>query len=139
MKNFLSRRNDNDWGFNFFDDAFDNFFAPTLFTGHNVFMRTDVKQTDDGFLLAIDMPGFDTKDINLTLSDGYLTVSASTEQSDSDKYIKRERVTSCKRSFYVGDAVTEEDIKAKYDGGVLQLTVPKKEKQIPQKKTIQID
>ncbi len=139
MKNFLSRRNDDNWGLNFFDDAFDNFFTPMFFTGHNNYMRTDIKQTDDGYQLAVDMPGFDKKDISLTLDNGYLTVSAKTEQSEQDKYLKRERICNCKRTFYVGDAITEEDIKAKYDGGVLHLTVPKKEKQLPQKKTIQID
>ncbi|MBR4223444.1 MAG: Hsp20/alpha crystallin family protein [Oscillospiraceae bacterium] len=96
-------------------------------------MKTDVKEHDDSFEAEIDLPGFSKDQIALDLKDGYLTVSAQkghgTEDKDKEgKIIRRERWSgSMKRSFYVGDDITEEDIKAKYTDGVLSITVPKKE------------
>ncbi|MBR5900320.1 MAG: Hsp20 family protein [Clostridia bacterium] len=141
MKGFLSRLNDNDWGYNFFDDTFGDFFKPVVFAGNNGYMRTDVKQADGGVELSVDLPGFDKKDINLTLDGGYLKVSAKSEEKEEGKsdYVFRERVRSCSRSFYVGDAVKEEDVKAKYDKGILTIFVPKKDKQIEEKKNIFIE
>ncbi len=139
MKNYLSRRNDG-FGFDLFDKAFEDFFKPTFFGGMSGGMKTDLRETEKGYELSIDMPGFDKSDINLTLENGYLTVNARREEKEEDKeYIRRERSYSCSRSYYVGDAVTEEDIKAKYLNGTLELTVPKKEKIIPEKKHINID
>ena len=140
MRHYLSRRN-NDFGFNFFDDMFENFFTPTVFTKKDYGMKTDVKETDAGFELAVDLPGFDKKDIVLSLDNGYLTVEAKREEKEEDQksYLRRERSYSLKRSYFVGEAVTEEDIKAKYLNGTLTLSVPKKEiKELP-KKNIEID
>ena len=139
MRNYLSRRN-NDFGFNFFDDVFENFFTPTVFTKKDYAMKTDVKETETGYELQVDLPGFDKKDIALSLDNGYLTIEAKREEKEeSDNYLRRERSFSYKRSYYVGEAVTEEDIKAKYLNGTLTVDVPKKDvKELP-KKNIQID
>ncbi len=137
MRNFLSRRNDN-YGMSIFD-AFDDFFKPTFFTGNNYKMRTDIKETESGYEMKIDMPDFDKKDISLTLDNGYLTVEAKKDEKDEDKYIHRERSYSCSRSYYVGDKISEEDIKAKYENGTLCLSVPKNDVKQIEKKNIQID
>lgn len=138
MRNFLTNRR-NDSGFDFFDRAFDDFFKPVFYTRSDN-MRTDIKETDKEFELSVDLPGFDKNDINLSLDNGYLTIEAKREEKEEkDNYLRRERSFSCSRSYYVGDAVTEEDIKAKYNNGTLNLIVPKKEKQIPPKKFIQIE
>ena len=140
MKNYLSRRN-NDLGFGFFDEVFDDFFKPTFFGAKQSAMKTDIKELENGFDIAIDMPGFDKKDIELSLENGYLRVEAKREenQNDEDNFVRRERSYSCARTYYVGDAIKEEDIKAKYNNGTLELFVPKKQKELPQKKNIQID
>ena len=139
MRNYLSRKNDG-LGFRFFDDAFDDFFKPVFYGVKERTMQTDLKETQDGYQLKIDMPGFEKSDISLTLDNGYLTVEAKREEKDDDKdYIRRERSFTCKRSYYVGEAVTEEDIKAKYNNGTLQLNFPKKEKQELPKKNIEIE
>ena len=96
-------------------------------------MSTDVKETDKGYDVDIDMPGFKKEDINLELSKGYLTVSAQRNSSHEDKgkdgkWLRRERyVGSVSRSFYVGDDVKESDIHAQYKNGMLCLQVPKAE------------
>ena len=138
MRNFLTKRtNDNPWAFNFFDD-FEDFFKP-VFVNRNYHMSTDIKENDKEYELSIDMPGYDKKDITLTLDKGYLTISAKRDENQEDGYIKRERSLSCSRSFFVGDNVTEEDVKAKYLNGTLSLTVPKKEKKEISAKNIVIE
>ncbi len=133
MRNYLTNRNLST--FDIFDDIFDNFFKPVSFSNKVASMRADVKESEKEYELSVDLPGFDKKDINLTLDNGYLTISAKTEQKEDDEksnYIRRERVCSYQRSFYVGDVVTEEDVKAKYNNGTLVLTVPKLErKELP--------
>ena len=138
MKNFLIGKNNySPWGFNFFDDL-DDFFKP-LITRQNV-ANTDIKETETGYELSLDMPGFEKKDITLTLNKGYLTVSANREDNEEEKgYIVRERKQSVKRSFFVGDNITEEDVKAKYLNGTLILSVPKKQAKEIVSKTIEID
>ena len=139
MKNYLTRAGSNDWGWGLFDKMFDDFFKPTFYR-ESASMRTDVKETENGYELSVDMPGFEKQDINLTLNDGYLTVEAKREEKqESDNYIRRERSCSYSRSYYVGDAVTEEDVKAKYDKGILTLSVPKKDKKEIPAKTIEIE
>lgn len=140
MKNFLTRKNQNeDFGFNFFDDAFDSFFSPVFYAPQHREMKTDIKETDNAYELSVDLPGYDKNEINLSLNNGYLTVEATREEKSEEKYLKRERSFTCKRSYYVGEGVTEEDVKAKYDKGILSLTVQKPQnKQLPNK-TIQID
>jgi len=109
-------------------------------------MKTDVREHDDGFEVDIDLPGFKKDEINLSLENGYLSVSAAKaldkdEKDKKGKMIRQERyLGSMRRSFYVGDAVTEEEIKAKFEDGVLKLSVPKKDAaKIPEKKTIAIE
>ena len=99
----------------------------------NGLMQTDVAETDEGYNVTIDLPGFKKEDVKGELKDGYLIVSASTNRSNDEKdsagkYIRRERYSgSCSRSFYVGEAVELEDIKAKFEDGTLRLTIPKKD------------
>ncbi|MCR5278118.1 MAG: Hsp20/alpha crystallin family protein, partial [Lachnospiraceae bacterium] len=110
-------------------------------------MKTDVKESDGGYDLEIELPGYKKEDLQLELKDGYLNVVATTKQNtdDQDKnghYIRRERyIGTSSRSFYVGDEVTENDIKAKFEDGVLNIYVPKKEEQpkVPESKYISIE
>ena len=109
-------------------------------------MKTDVKEHETGYEVDIDLPGFKKDELNLDLTDGYLTISASKgldkdEEDKKGKYIRKERYAgSMSRSFYVGDGITEDDIKAKYENGILKLSIPKKEaKAVEQKKHIAIE
>ena len=110
-------------------------------------MKTDVRETDSGYEVDIDLPGFKKDEINAQLDNGYLTISASKgldkeEKNKEGKYIRKERYEgSCNRSFYVGDAITQDDIKAKFEDGVLKISVPKKEAkpQVEEKKFIAIE
>ncbi len=96
-------------------------------------MKTDIRDTDHSYELDIDMPGFKKDDIKAELKDGYLTIEAQTSQDQDEKdekgrYIRRERYSgTCRRSYYVGKEVTKDDIKARFDNGILRLTVPKME------------
>ena len=95
-------------------------------------MKTDVRETDSGYEVDIDLPGFKKDVINIQLDNGYLSISAAKgldkdEQDKEGKYIRKERYAgSMSRSFYVGNAITQDDIKAKYESGILRLSVPKK-------------
>ncbi|MDN0044151.1 Hsp20/alpha crystallin family protein [Mediterraneibacter glycyrrhizinilyticus] len=109
-------------------------------------MKTDIKEHDGGYELDIDLPGFKKDEITIDLDNGYLTISAAKgldkdEQDKKGKYIRRERYAGAvQRSFYVGDAVTEEDVKAKFEDGILRLNIPKKDaKAVETKKTIAIE
>ena len=109
-------------------------------------MKTDVKETEKGYEVAVDLPGFKKDEINAKLEDGYLTISAAKgldkdEKDKKGKYIRKERYAgSMSRSFYVGEGVTEDDIKAKYEDGILRLVVPKKDaKAVENKKYIAIE
>ena len=142
------------FGENLFDDFMDDNFERNFFGSRNPLygkhsknlMKTDVKETDNGYELDIDLPGFKKDEITAHLEDGYLTVSAAkgVDKDEKDKegrYIRRERYSgSMTRSFYVGNAVTEQDIKAKYEDGILSLSIPKKDpKAIEAKKYIAIE
>ena len=109
-------------------------------------MKTDVHEHEDGYDVEIDLPGFKKDEIALHLENGYLTVSAEKgldkdEKDKRGKMIRQERYSgSMQRSFYVGDAVTEEDIHAKFENGVLTLNVPKKDAhKLPERKVIMIE
>ena len=108
-------------------------------------MKTDVKEHEDRYEVDIDLPGFKKEEIQLSLEGGYLTVSAAKgiekEEEKKGKLIRQERYAgSLQRSFYVGEAVEETDIGAKFENGVLSLQIPKKaEKKLPEKKTIMIE
>ena len=109
-------------------------------------MKTDIREHDAGYELDIDLPGFKKDEIKVELENGYLTISATKgadndEQDKKGKYIRRERYAgTMQRSFYVGDDVTQEDIKAKFENGILRLSIPKKDaKAVETKKTIAIE
>ncbi len=106
-------------------------------------MKTDVKELDENYEISVDLPGFSKDDIKVDLNNGYLTISTekSLSKEDKGKMLRQERyVGTMQRSFYVGDSITEEDIKAKYENGVLTLTIPKKEaRKVPEKKQILIE
>ena len=111
-------------------------------------MKTDVKETDTGYELEMDLPGFKKDEVKVSLEDGYLTISAAKgfDQDEKDektgKYIRQERYAgACQRSFYVGEDVTQEDIKGKFKHGILSLTIPKKEAKpaVEEKKYIAIE
>ena len=142
----------------FNDNLFDDFFEFPFFDdraerklyGHNAknIMKTDIKEHKDGYELEIDLPGFHKDEIQAELKDGYLTISAAKQlnqdekEKESGKYIRRERYSgSCQRSFYVGDEITQEDIKAEFKHGILKLFVPKKEakQEVEQRKFVSIE
>ena len=150
MRDMIERMND--WNL---EDVFDSLFEPAMFERKMkpMHIKTDVKEDENGYELDIDLPGFDKKEINVTLKNGYLTVSAKKEDKVESKheencecekhhekcectpenncgckpnsYIRKERSYFASRSYYVGDKVKEEEIKAKYDKGVLNLYIPK--------------
>lgn len=99
----------------------------------NGLMQTDITEKDDSYEVTMNLPGFKKEDVRGELKDGYLVVSATTNTSNDEKdsegrYIRRERYSgSCSRSFYVGEDITQEDIKAKFEDGTLKLSIPKKE------------
>ena len=134
----VPRRNSN--GLDIFDDVFaDPFFSEK----ENRIMRTDLKEKEGKYYLEIDIPGFDKEDIKIELQDGYLTISAEKDDEKEEKhvkYLKRERFSGmCSRSYYVGDNVKEEDIKANFKNGILTVEFPKEqEKKIEEKKYIPI-
>lgn len=126
------------FGENLFDDFFNEVTRPsrslmTYSTPMNSVMRTDIKELDNGFELDIDLPGYKKEDVQAELKDGYLTINASTKKENDEKdkngkYIRRERYAgTCSRSFFVGEEITQEDIKAKFEDGTLKISVPKKE------------
>jgi HSP20 family molecular chaperone IbpA len=123
----------NDW-FDDFMDGFPTELTRTAGARDNSLMKTDVKENADTFVIDMDLPGFNKEDVKAQVKDGYLVIeavkNADKEDKDEDgKYIRRERFYgTCKRSFYVGEQVTEEDIKAKFENGVLTLTIPKEAK-----------
>lgn len=139
------------FGENLFNDDWMDFGFPevdkTLYGKHaNNVMKTDVKETDTGYEVDIDLPGFKKDEINAQLDNGYLTISAAKgldkdEKDKKGKYIRKERYAGAmSRSFYVGEGITQEDIKAKYEDGILRLSVPKKEaKAVENKKYIAIE
>ena len=139
------------FGENLFNDDWMDFGFPevdkALYGKHaNNVMKTDVKETDTGYEVDIDLPGFKKDEINAQLDNGYLTISATKgldkdEKDKKGKYIRKERYAGAmSRSFYVGEGVTQEDIKAKYEDGILRLSVPKKEaKAVENKKYIAIE
>ena len=110
-------------------------------------MKTDIKEMENGYEVTMNLPGVKKEDVKAELKDGCLTISASSnsnkdEKDEEGRYIRRERYSgSCSRSFYVGDAVTEADIKAKFENGTLTMMIPKKEVQpaVENKKYIAIE
>ncbi len=130
------------FGRNMLDDLFE-----MPFSNRHDMMSTDVKETNDGYEVIMNLPGFSKEDVKGELKDGYLIVSASASKSNDEKdedgkYICRERYSgSCSRSFYVGEEIKQEDIKAKFENGILHLQIPKKqpERIVEQNKYIAIE
>ena len=126
------------FGESLFDRFFDDSLEKEFFGTHNPLygkhaknlMKTDVKDVNDHYEVAVDLPGFQKDEVNVELENGYLTISAAkgldkNQKDDEGHYIRQERYSgSCSRSFYVGD-IQPEDIHAKYEDGILKLTLPK--------------
>lgn len=142
------------FGENLFDDLFrDDFSMFPAWSGRDPLygkhakhmMKTDVRETEDTYEVDMDLPGFKKDEINVDLKNGYLTVSAAKgldkdEKDKNGKYIRQERYTGAmSRSFYVGD-VAPEDVKAKFEDGILQISLPKAEKKaLPKPTTVCIE
>ena len=133
------RRND----FDLFEDMFrDPFFTES----ESRTMKTDIREKGDKYLIDIDLPGYDKENIKISVEDGYLTVQATIDSNDEEKekgkFVRRERyMGTCSRSFYVGEDVKSEDIKASFKKGILTLEIPKIEenKKLPEKKYVEIE
>ena len=141
------------FGENLFDDFFSDPFEMMVPTRNALYgkhgknlMKTDVRETENSYELDIDLPGFKKDEVNVELKDGYLTISAAKgldkdQEDKKGKYIRQERYAgSCSRSFYIGEDVPAEDISAKYEDGILRLSVPKADqKELPKTSTIAIE
>ena len=142
------------FGENLFDDWMDFPFEKDFFGTKNPLygkheknlMKTDVRETKDGYEVDVDLPGFKKDNISAQLQDGYLTISASKgldkdEQEKDGTYIRKERYSgSMSRSFYVGEGVTQDDVHAKFEDGILRLSLPKKDvKSLPKENFIAIE
>ena len=136
----------------FKDNFIDDFFNDSMFSLPNskgssipMMMHTDVKETENSFELGIELPGYSKENIQAELKDGYLTINAERTENKDEKeegrYIRKERYTGhCSRTFYVGEDIAEDDIKAKFENGVLTLNIPKevKKPEVEEKKLIAI-
>ena len=141
------------FGENLLDEFFDEPWEKSLFGARNPLygkhaknlMKTDVKETGDHYEVDIDLPGFQKDEISVELQNGYLTIQAAKgldrDQKDQEgRYIRQERCTgSCARSFYVGENLKPTDVAAKFENGILELKLPKADKQIPEKPTTLIE
>ena len=141
------------FGENLFDELFDDAFRPmwdmdrALYGKHaRAVMKTDVRETESGYELDIDLPGFKKDEVKLDLKDGYLTISAAKgldrdEKDKQGRYIRQERYAGqCSRSFYVGDSIQPADVHAKFEDGILKLTLPKAaQEKLPEHNTIAIE
>ena len=141
------------FGENLFDDFFDDdFFRMPAWTGRDPLygkrgknlMKTDVRETDTSYELDVDLPGFKKDEISIELKDGCLNISAAKgldkEESDkAGKYIRQERYAgSCSRSFYVGTDIDPTQVTAKFENGILCISVPKASRQLPSRSTVEI-
>ena len=136
---------DDMFGFDF-DREFDRMMRPLYGKHAQNMMKTDVRETDNSYELDIDLPGFKKDEIKVELDNGYLSISAAKgldkdEEKKDGKYIRRERYAgSMNRTFYVGSQLTQQDIQAKFEDGILKISVPKKDvQQIEQNKYIAIE
>ena len=104
-------------------------------------MRTDIKETDENYVLEIEMPGFKKEDLSVSLDDGYLTVSGKKHalKDEKTKYLRKEISETFQRSYYVGTEVQEENVKAKYEDGILCLSVPKSKPKEIKNRSINIE
>ncbi len=137
---------DDMFDFDDFDKEFNRMMRPLYGKHAQNMMKTDVRETDNSYELDIDLPGFKKDEIIVQLDNGYLSISASKgldkdEENKNGKYIRRERYAGAmNRTFYVGDNLTQQDIQAKFEDGILKISVPKKDvQQIEQNKYIAIE
>ena len=141
------------FGENLFDDFFSDPFGMMVPQGRDPLygkhaknlMKTDVRETESTYELDVDLPGFTKDEVNVELKNGYLTIQAAKgldkDQTDKKgKYIRQERCAgACSRTFYVGDGVEPEDVTAKFENGILQLSIPKEaKKQLPKNTSVTI-
>ena len=137
MKNMIIRNSNNNPE-SLFQNFYDSFFSPLFYEDNKSQMRTDIKETEDQYIMDIELPGFGKENLSIDYNGGYVTVKASKEEKEkSDNYVVRERSVNCSRSYYVG-YIDPEQIKASYKDGVLTLDVPK-ENAMKNKKGIQIN
>lgn len=129
-----------------FDILEDIFKDPIFNVDESKIMKTDIKEHENNYSIVVDLPGYNKEDIKVSVEDGYLTIHATmnseNEEKEKGKFVRRERYFGeCSRSFYVGDDITTEDIKASYKNGSLKLEVPKKEvrKETPEKTYVEIE
>lgn len=137
---------DDMFDFDDFDKEFNRMMRPLYGKHAQNMMKTDVRETDNSYELDIDLPGFKKDEITVQLDNGYLSISASKgldkdEEKKDGKYIRRERYAGAmNRTFYVGSQLTQQDIQAKFEDGILKISVPKKDvQQIEQNKYIAIE
>ena len=137
---------DDMFDFDDFDKEFNRMMRPLYGKHAQNMMKTDVRETDNSYELDIDLPGFKKDEIKVELDNGYLSISAAKgldkdEEEKDGKYIRRERYAGAmNRTFYVGDNLTQQDIQAKFEDGILKISVPKKDvQQIEQNKYIAIE
>lgn len=109
----------------------DDFFRDDFFKGEkNQLMKTDIRESENGFTLDVDLPGYKKEDIKVDVTNGYLTIHAKTSneknEEEKGKFVRRERfMGECSRSFYVGEDIEQDDIKASFKNGILSLDIPK--------------
>lgn len=140
------------FGENLFDDFFEDFARPVRRMRRDqnqtaALMRTDVKENESGYEIHIELPGYKKEEVKAELKDGTLTITAATDsekekKDENGRFIRKERYSgACSRSFYVGDAIEQTDIRAKFEDGILKLFVPKKEEKptVEEKKYITIE
>lgn len=127
MKYTVSRNND------LFDDIFDNMFRTPTYTS-NAVMKTDVHEKDGKYILDVEIPGYKKEDVKISLFNGTLTISAEHNETNEEKdakgrVLRQERYSgTCTRSFYVGDAIKDTDVKASFDNGILKIEIPTEQK-----------
>ena len=113
-------------------DLFDDIFGGNfLIKVDNNMMRTDIRESENDYLIDVDLPGYDKDNIKVDVTNGYLNINAKVSSEDDDKehgkYVRRERYYGeCSRSFYIGDDIKTEDVKASFKNGILTLNIPKK-------------
>ncbi|MCI8312791.1 MAG: Hsp20/alpha crystallin family protein [Lachnospiraceae bacterium] len=139
------------FGRNFMDDFFEDFANSSFYRSNRIgsipAMKADVQELEGSYQIDLELPGFQKDDLHAELKDGYLTIKATRQGKEEEKdnkgrYIRQERYSGhYQRSFYVGEDITQEDVHAAFENGVLKLTVPKKEPQpkIQESKTILIE
>ena len=143
------------FGENLFDEFFDDDFPmipmrsirnPLYGKNAKNLMKTDVRETDDTYELDVDLPGFKKDEVQLDLKDGYLTISAAKgldkdQEDKKGKYIRQERYAgACSRSFFVGEGIKPQDVSAKFEDGILRVSLPKQvKKELPRNSTIAIE